>query len=210
MEESKTEALVKYPIVEIFTSIQGEGVNLGKPANFVRFAGCNLNCPWCDTIWNKANEVLTKEEIAMRFDKNVELIVFTGGEPMIQKNLLVLLDYVCSLGYKVAMETNGTLPTLPLRKAGFYDLHIACSPKPEKNWAIGENVVFDELKYVIDEEITYDKILPTNRPVWLQPEGSNMQNAWKKAFKIQKILLEKYPGMDVRIGVQLHKIMEVR
>lgn len=209
MKESKTEALVKYPIVEIFTSIQGEGVNLGKPANFVRFAGCNLNCPWCDTIWNKANEVLTKEEIAMRFDKDVKLVVFTGGEPMIQKNLLALLVYVCSLGYKVAIETNGTLPTKELKKQ-LLDVHIACSPKPEKDWLIEEDCVFNELKYVIDKEITYDKILPTNRPVWLQPEGGNMQNAWKKALKIQKILLEKHPGMDVRIGIQLHKIMEVR
>ena len=46
----------KYPIIEIFDSIQGEGLNLGKQATFIRLAGCNLNCPWCDTNWKEAKE----------------------------------------------------------------------------------------------------------------------------------------------------------
>lgn len=200
----------KYPIVEIFTSIQGEGVNLGKPANFVRFAGCNLNCSWCDTAWNKASEFLTMEEIADRFDSSVELVVFTGGEPLLQKNLVVLADYVCGLGYKIAIETNGTLSTKSLREAKLLDLHIACSPKPETNWCIHEECEFDELKYVVDRDLTADCIRSTCKPVWLQPEGGDMQNAWRRALVIQKQLLERDPVIDVRVGVQLHKIMEVR
>ena len=199
---------MKFPIVEIFTSIQGEGINLGKAANFVRFAGCNLTCPWCDTEWKKPTETLTREEIVARLDPNVKLVVLTGGEPLMQKELLWLVIALTDAGYRVAVETNGTYPTDALRKA--CNIHVACSPKPQSNWSIHENCHFDELKYVVDDSITVDNIKRVPVPVWLQPEGGNMREAWKKAIQLQKEILSKSPHADVRIGVQLHKVMEVR
>ena len=199
---------MKFPIVEIFTSIQGEGVNLGKPANFVRFAGCNLNCEWCDTEWRKASEALTKEEIIERLDRNVKLVVLTGGEPFMQKNLLWLILDLRSAGYQVAIETNGTYSTKAVREA--CDVHIACSPKPEAHWLIHPECAFDELKYVVDGAFTKEAMRISTKPTWLQPEGGNMQNAWKEALQIQREIKKVCPSMDVRIGVQLHKIMEVR
>lgn len=196
---------MKYNLVEIFTSIQGEGVNLGKSANFIRFAGCNLKCPWCDTIWNKTNEVLTKEQIEEKLDKSVKLVVLTGGEPTIQKNLPELIDYLTHLGYQITMETNGT------NRTDIYEhVFITCSPKPQTNWSVNDNCQFDEIKYVVDDKLSVNNIIQTSTPIWLQPEGSDMQNAWKKALKIQKQYLTKYPNADIRIGVQLHKIIDVR
>ena len=199
---------MKYPIVEIFTSIQGEGVNLGKAANFIRFAGCNLDCEWCDTEWRKFKEKLTIEEILRRLDPTVKLVILTGGEPLMQKELFRLVVELAIHGYSIAIETNGTYPTKTLK--GIANIHVSCSPKPQNQWGIHPDCEFDELKYVIDEKITHDQISISNKPIWLQPEGGNMQNAWEKALKIQKTLFKKYPNVDIRIGVQLHKIMEVR
>lgn len=196
----------RYPIVEIFSSIQGEGCNLGKRANFVRFAGCNLNCPWCDTDWSKANEKLTADEILERLDTRASLVVLTGGEPTLQP-LRQLISALEDCAYQVAIETNGTNETRTLTLE-FPNICITCSPKPETNWYVHPMCDYDELKYVVDDKLTVDNVRKRERvPVWLQPEGSNMQNAWQKALQIQK---ECPSWLDVRIGVQLHKIIGAR
>ena len=204
---SQVEVKVGYPIVEIFTSIQGEGVNLGKPANFIRFAGCNLNCKWCDTEWKKAKEYLDLETIISRMDSKVELVVLTGGEPTIQKNLMELIRALQKCGHSVAMETNGTNSTKEYWHRG---VHISCSPKPENLWSIHKHCLFDELKYVVDDAFECIALRVSDKPTWLQPEGGNMQESWKKALRIQQEWLKHNPNVDIRIGVQLHKIMEVR
>ena len=199
-----------FPIVEIFSSIQGEGTNLGRPANFIRFAGCNLNCEWCDTEWRKASEHLDIATILRRLDPEARLVVLTGGEPTIQKNLIELVDALMEADFAVAMETNGTNSTRALYSRG---VHISCSPKPATMWCIHDECEYDELKYVVDDLFSaafMEAKLPALTSVWLQPEGGNMQEAWKKALRIQKEYHKMHPDADVRIGVQLHKIMEVR
>lgn len=194
-----------YPIVEIFKSIQGEGVNMGVPATFVRFAGCNLKCPWCDTKWDKAKFLLTIDQILEQIDFTRPLVVFTGGEPFLQ-NLkpLVRAIRLISDDITIAFETNGTLSTAEI-KNNFRNIWVACSPKPGKDWKIHPQCFYDELKYVIDDKITIDKI-NTNCPfIWLQPEGSTMQESWKKCMMYAETMPE-----CLRVGVQLHKIMEVR
>lgn len=200
---------VKFPIVEIFSSIQGEGVNLGKPANFIRFAGCNLNCEWCDTEWKQAREHLDIKTILGRLDPAVDLVVLTGGEPTIQKDLTKLVQALLDAHYEVAMETNGTRPTREYWDKG---VHISCSPKPATLWGIDDQCFYDELKYVVDDEFDVMFIKPEERDVtiWLQPEGGNMQQSWKKALEIQRQYRKRWRDVDIRIGVQLHKIMEVR
>lgn len=195
---------MKYPIVEIFDSIQGEGCHLGKTATFVRFAGCNLSCPWCDTEWNKAKEMLTLEELISRINFDMSMVVFTGGEPTLQK-LEPIFEAIQKMhpGHLMAMETNGTYDTSALQSK-FTNLWVTCSPKPETNWQY--TCIPNEIKYVIDDNICEDDIqVPYEGcPVWLQPQGYDMQASWKKCFE----LAMKHP--DWRVGVQLHKIMEVR
>lgn len=196
-----------FPVVEIFTSIQGEGCNLGKAANFIRFAGCNLKCPWCDTKWDEPKEgILSTGDIIDRLDQRVGLVVLTGGEPLIQHGLEELIDML-SVMWDVAIETNGTQPTKNIKK-DYPNVWVACSPKPETNWAIHPECVYDELKYVVDGQFGEKNLPITKKPIWLQPEGGNMQEAWQQALRIQKdaATLE----LDLRVGVQLHKIMEVR
>jgi organic radical activating enzyme len=98
----------KYRINEIFYSLQGEGKYTGHAAVFVRFSGCNLRCPFCDTDFKQFTE-MTAAEIVSRVNewKNCGFVVLTGGEPTLQvdKELVGMLK---GEGFYVAMETNGT------------------------------------------------------------------------------------------------------
>ncbi len=98
-----------YPINEIFYSLQGEGSNAGRPAIFVRFSGCNLKCPFCDTDHSSAR-VMTAAEIAEEVGRyRAPLTVLTGGEPSLFVND-ELLKALHGIGKYIAIETNGTNP----------------------------------------------------------------------------------------------------
>ncbi len=109
---------------EIFHSIQGEGVTTGTPAVFLRLAGCNLACTWCDTRyswdWERFsldNEVLSlsPDEVEMRMlSFGCPHLVITGGEPLLQQRELVpLAESMKQRGYYCEVETNGTLAPMP-------------------------------------------------------------------------------------------------
>jgi len=103
-------------ISEIFYSVQGEGVNLGKPAVFVRLASCNLRCAWCDTKYALDNgvEISVREVIDEITKYRVRHLVVTGGEPLLQQRPLInLLEELKSLGFFVEVETNGTVEPNP-------------------------------------------------------------------------------------------------
>lgn len=94
-------------INEIFMSLQGEGFHTGTSAVFVRFSGCNLKCPFCDTKHEEYKE-MSEEEIARIVSGYASpWVILTGGEPSLQATES-LVDKIHSLGKKVAMETNGT------------------------------------------------------------------------------------------------------
>ena len=147
-------------------------------------------------------------DIIAKLDPNVELVVVTGGEPLLQKHLDELLRLLCRSHYKIAIETNGSFPTNKLKNK--YGIHVSCSPKPQNDWRINSECIYDELKFVVDGNFSEDKIPCTDKPIWLQPEGGEMQKRWQEAVSMQKRLLDKKMDLDVRVGVQLHKIMEVR
>ncbi len=100
-------------VVEIFGGIQGEGLNTGRPTIFIRFAGCNLKCNFCDTAYHRTeSHYLTVEEILDKLSASlVDNITLTGGEPFIQdkKEMLQLIDGIHKLGKKVFVETNGVI-----------------------------------------------------------------------------------------------------
>ena len=96
-------------INEIFYSLQGEGRNTGRAAIFIRFAGCNLRCPFCDTEFSEYNEMNDTDIIAAISAYPSRFVVLTGGEPTLQAdNAFIALLH--ANGYEVAMETNGTHP----------------------------------------------------------------------------------------------------
>lgn len=118
---SRKENTVEYKINEIFYSIQAEGINAGRPAVFVRFSGCNLKCPFCDTANHDEGKLYTKEQLeneVTSLDPTEEsIIVLTGGEPTMQlKERLFKGRYIC-------IETNGIIP------APRWVKHVTISPK---------------------------------------------------------------------------------
>lgn len=119
----------------IFLTMQGEGPFVGQPAIFVRFAGCNLQCPLCDTQYTEGRSRFSIPGIYDAILEHVTgtwrpLIVITGGEPFRQRNLGDLCKFLLDKGFRVQIETNGTLyQTLPWHSR---DLTVVCSPKAGK------------------------------------------------------------------------------
>lgn len=120
----------------IFYTIQGEGPFAGYPAIFVRLAGCNLQCPGCDTEYTQGAETLYISEVIDKiayewgqrgsdYENLPQLIVITGGEPF-RQDIAMFANTMIVLGHIVQVETNGTMPPSP----GLHeDVKIVCSPK---------------------------------------------------------------------------------
>ena len=107
-------------MVEYFVSINGEGQRAGELALFFRFAGCNLHCAWCDTMWANAPDAAftpcTPEALLqIAKDAGVRNITLTGGEPLLQEDIRVLLALLCGNGYAVEIETNGAVSLADFR-----------------------------------------------------------------------------------------------
>jgi len=126
----------------IFNTIQGEGPFAGQQAVFVRLAGCNLQCPACDTDYTSNREVMTPAEILGRVKAFLganDLVVITGGEPF-RQDIEVLVRTLVNEGYRVQIETNGTLgvPSASFLRMVHRDVtrpdgcFIVCSPKTGK------------------------------------------------------------------------------
>lgn len=116
-------------VQEVFYTLQGEGPFSGQPAVFVRLAGCNLACYWCDTEFESSTwrPALTELLEAVKAAKTpfCDLVVLTGGEPF-RQNIRPLLDELLALGMRVQIETNGTL-WIDIPESD--RIHIVCSPK---------------------------------------------------------------------------------
>jgi 7-carboxy-7-deazaguanine synthase len=115
--------MIEFRIVEIFESLQGEGYNTGMPAIFIRFAGCNLNCAWCDTNFRQFTRFTLEALIAKVSEYKSKNIIITGGEPTRVKALPQLLLSLKNAGYFIAIESNG------LGKVDALIDYIALSPK---------------------------------------------------------------------------------
>ncbi len=112
---------------EIFLSLQGEGPAIGEPAAFVRLAGCNLSCSYCDTF-HEGGRLMTVEEILEKLPGGPQRVVITGGEPLLAGEKLVeLAAAISGSGKLVDIETNGTV-TPPAGLAALVDNYVI-SPK---------------------------------------------------------------------------------
>lgn len=111
-----------YPVAEHFISINGEAAHAGELAAFIRFRGCNLNCSYCDTRWanslNAPAVQMSAEELAEWVrESNVKNVTLTGGEPLLQENIGILIDMLMEDGRRVEIETNGSVPICGLAEA---------------------------------------------------------------------------------------------
>ena len=193
---------VKYPVIEVFDSIQGEGAHSGLGATFIRLAGCNLRCTWCDTThsFNDDKAVyLTAEEIVAKYSFSQPMVIITGGEPTLH-DLGPLVSMLHGLAKYISIETNGTNH---VPKEWGIDW-ITVSPKPQSDYQIKCSA--DELKYVVDQDfkleyVDFNKYLGR---VVLQVESCKPESV-NKAYG----LVMNNPQYKLRLGVQLHKLIGV-
>jgi organic radical activating enzyme len=188
----------RYRVNEIFSSIQGEGVHIGKPMTFIRFSGCNLSCSWCDTKdqVNEWKEYTLKEILEHLFFLNNQTVLLTGGEPSVQPKIEELIYNLLELGYAVHAESNG-VTTESLKMVTW----LTVSPKPQNGWKYDRNNVVNELKYVIDQEIKMEHIeVVPNKPTWLMP-----QEGWEGSTAKALQLIDESDYDNIRLGIQAHK-----
>jgi 7-carboxy-7-deazaguanine synthase len=200
-------------INEIFYSIQGEGKWTGLPNVFIRTSGCNLRCNFCDTKYAYFDgENISIEEILQKIKKYpCKKVCITGGEPLLQEEISKLIESLQKDDYCITIETNGSKPLKEFvnRKNLMISMDIKCpSSDMHEKMNFGNLSILtkkDQLKFVIKDEKDYKyakKIIEKYNPIcpiFFQPVwGTNPKNI---ADWIKK------DGLDVHIGLQLHKII---
>lgn len=190
------------PVVEIFKSFQGEGINIGSPAVFVRLFGCNAKCPWCDQKETEHVDLPVEDIIQQVKKHKTPLVVITGGEPTIHgKEYVGLSTGLLAAGFDVWTETNGT-SSITAQHCG----KVTCSPKRDTNWQI--KCIPNELKFVIDAPDALKEAAKAARewtgiPVWLQPCDGMIVHSLQL---IRDYLLSEDVLPNTRAGIQLHKV----
>lgn len=123
-------------VSEIFRSIQGEGLRQGRPCTFVRLAGCNLRCRWCDTKGALTGGDLRSPDDLFTEVKQIpgSYVCITGGEPLLQEaGLIILLRALAELHYTIDIETNGTISFTEVQKYAAVCMDIKCPSSGEKS-----------------------------------------------------------------------------
>jgi 7-carboxy-7-deazaguanine synthase len=149
-------------ICEIFASIQGESSYAGLPCIFVRLTGCNLRCTYCDTVYAYEEGVeMNADQILDEVGKQgLQLVEITGGEPLLQKDVLSLISRLLDLGYKVLIETNGTVDIKDVDERAIIIMDVKTPGSGMTDSLNTENLgrlkKGDELKFVITDRPDYD------------------------------------------------------
>lgn len=198
---------VVFKITEIFRSIQGEGVDTGCPAVFVRMAGCNLQCCFCDTN-HEEKFVLNDEQLVKRIieeSQGTRLVVFTGGEPLCQP-IVRIVPQLKAFGFYVGVETNGTIETDPL-----WFNSLSLSPKiPFRQCRVPRchslKLLYPYLNGVTPEDY---KMMYAGykfiQPIWF--EGDMVRNLQVQQEAAQEVIRL---GDGWRLGLQIHKFINLR
>ena len=205
MEIFRGDYLHKYPIVEIFHSVQGEGFHSGIPHVFIRFGNCNLRCDWCDTDFMTFEEMDINSIIEEVLSYDCNRVIFTGGEPAMQ-DLSIIGERLKEHGIELSIETNGTIPVDPIVD------WICVSPKDQlyPNVSIKQRTG-DELKIVYcgQDLALYDELKNGFTHLYIQPcyvEDESVE-VNGKSFQIVERLVKDSPGW--RLSLQTHKWMGV-
>ncbi len=159
MVQNNTNTLI---INEIFHSIQGESSHAGLPCVFIRLTYCNIRCTYCDSEYAfYEGKEMTMDEIVEKVKSfGCNLVEVTGGEPLFQSNIHVLLKQLCDVGFEVLLETGGSLSVAEVdtRVKCVIDFKCPSSNMVKKN--LWENVnhlkPIDEVKFVIGDRVDYD------------------------------------------------------
>lgn len=207
---------IKFKVIEIFDSIDGEGQYAGCLATFIRLAGCNLRCSYCDTTYAFTGGIeMSIDEIMRKVSRlGNKHITLTGGEPLIHTNISQLIWELCKSGYIVNIETNGTIDISDyINKPVTITMDYKTLSSGVNHFMRFDNIEllrsYDVLKIVCCEDDFNDiKALVTRyniyAPVYLSPIYGKIKPV--RLVEFAKELRDKY-GVFVKIQLQLHKII---
>jgi 7-carboxy-7-deazaguanine synthase len=216
-------------IIEIYRSIQGESSFAGLPCTFVRLAGCNLRCTWCDSEYTfTGGKKMTSNEIfaeVQRLSRN-GLVEITGGEPMLQaRELVPLMQRLLDCGYQVLIETSGERPLADVPKAVHKIVDVKCPDSGEGDTFQMDNLhaltASDEVKFVIASRRDYEFARDFTREHQLESQVGSVifSPAFRKdatgsrdashclisPCQIADLIVQD--GLNVRLGLQIHKFI---
>jgi 7-carboxy-7-deazaguanine synthase len=199
-------------INEIFFSIQGESSYAGLPCAFVRLTGCNLRCGYCDTkhAYEEGREQATEQVIEAVSRFPTKLVEVTGGEPLLQEETLSLVTAFTERGYKVLIETNGTVSLQGIDARATVVMDIKCPGSGMSGHMLWDNVDLlrphDEVKFVLTDRDDYDwasGIIEERKLV-----GKHIVHLASAYSVLDPRLLASWileDGLDARLQLQLHK-----
>ncbi len=200
------------PIVEIFASIQGESTLQGLPCVFIRLAGCNLHCRYCDTKYaREGGTERTIDDIVGEADwYGLSFACITGGEPLIHENTPRLARELLRRGYRVSVETNGSLDASVLPEGTVRIIDIKTPGSGERNTIHPANLLHarpgDEFKFVLTGRPDFDFAREFSREHRLAEKGavllSPVWHSLHPALLVEWILAEM---PEARLNLQLHK-----
>ena len=207
-------------VVEIFTSINGESKRAGELAVFVRFAGCNLNCVYCDTKWANEPDVeykeMTPEEIADCVEsQKVTNVTLTGGEPLIQSDINQLVKLLMDKGLRVEIETNGSvdIDSVQWDKRPSFTLDYKSPSSGQESKMFLDNYAKvgsgDAVKFVVGSGKDLDKAyeiitqyqLDQKTNVFLSPVWGDIEPAEIVQY------MNEHKMNDIKLQIQMHKII---
>jgi len=214
-------------LIEIYKSVQGESSFAGRPCIFVRLAGCNLRCAWCDSEYTfTGGYKATEEEIVSEIEKlaPVKLIEFTGGEPLLQERELVpLMERLLREGYELMIETSGERPVENVPKAVHKIIDVKCPGSGEAGRFRMTNLASlterDEVKFVITnrDDYEYAREFIRNNALEGRVGGVLLSPAFSKTPLPERTtancLLDPQDlvewmlddGLNARVSLQIHK-----
>ena len=204
-----------YRLNAIFSSLQGEGRNTGRPTTFIRFASCNLHCPWCDTS-RVERMVITGKEIVDKVERiGNKSVIVTGGEPTIQPGLSDLVRELKDKGIWVALETNG------LRAPHHPELFDYISVSPKSEYArryVDEQMLHraDEVRIVAvtDEIVAFCRDMRERisaKDYYISPLEKDGKMHYRRALNLlvkTNKLSQQLPPWS--LSIQMHKVIGIR
>lgn len=212
---------MKYNVVEIFQSINGEGMKAGELAAFVRFKGCNLRCRYCDTMWaNEADAAYTEmdeEEIIHAIKEcQVKNVTVTGGEPLLQKGMDALLKRMVEEGFLVEIETNGSIPLekfYAISKSISFtmDYKLAGSGMEQKmhteNFALLDKK--DTVKFVVAQKEDLERAFAVAEKFSLNGACNILLSPVFDEIALEEIVefMKEHHWTDARMQIQMHKVI---
>lgn len=214
-------------LIEIYKSVQGESSFAGRPCIFVRLAGCNLRCAWCDSEYTfTGGYKLSEDEVVAEIAKltPVKLIEFTGGEPLLQESEVVpLMERLLRDGYELMIETSGERPVENVPKAVHKIIDVKCPGSGESGRFRMTNLASlterDEVKFVITnrDDYEYARGFIRNNALEGRTGGILLSPAFSKTPSPERTtencLLDPRElvewmladGLNARLSLQIHK-----